>query len=84
MSIDLLPSYPLSVKASIITTEAAQVQKGIVDLVNKHGIKKLVMGAETENCMKVRKVSSSKASSVAKMRLGSVRCGLRIKGNTFG
>ncbi|PSR90065.1 Serine/threonine-protein kinase [Actinidia chinensis var. chinensis] len=53
------------VKASVIATEAAQVQCGIVDLVNKHGIKKLVMGAKTENCMKVRR-SSSKASYVAK------------------
>ncbi|PON36720.1 Tyrosine-protein kinase [Parasponia andersonii] len=48
------------VSASIITIEADQVQKGIVNLVNKHGIRKLVMGAVPENCMKVKK-SSSKA-----------------------
>lgn len=33
------------VEASIITTECDQVQKGIVQLVNKHGVRKLVMGA---------------------------------------
>uniref|UniRef100_A0A5B7A0Y5 RING-type E3 ubiquitin transferase n=1 Tax=Davidia involucrata TaxID=16924 RepID=A0A5B7A0Y5_DAVIN len=53
------------VKASIITTEADQVQKGIIDLVNKYGIRQLVMGAEPENCMKVKK-SSSKVSYAAK------------------
>ncbi|KAK9279071.1 hypothetical protein L1049_012746 [Liquidambar formosana] len=53
------------VKASIITIEADQVQKGIVDLVNRHRIRKLVMGAVPENCMKVRK-SSSKANYAAK------------------
>lgn len=53
------------VKASVIVTEASQVQKEIVDLVNKHGIRKLVMGAVPENCMKVKK-SSSKASYAAK------------------
>lgn len=53
------------VKASIITVESDQVQKGIVDLVNRHGIRKLVMGAVPENCMKVRK-SSSKANFAAK------------------
>ena len=48
LSIILWKPISFQVKASIIATEAAQVQKGIVDLVNKHGIKKLVMGAETE------------------------------------
>ncbi|KAA8549261.1 hypothetical protein F0562_000945 [Nyssa sinensis] len=48
------------VKASIITTEADRVQKGIIYLVNKYGIRLLVMGAVPENCMKVKK-SSSKA-----------------------
>ena len=38
----------LQVKASAITIEADYVQKGIVDLVNKHGIRKLVMGAVPE------------------------------------
>ncbi|KAF8402902.1 hypothetical protein HHK36_010994 [Tetracentron sinense] len=52
------------VKASIITVEAEQVQKGIVDLVNKHGIRKLVMGAVPENCIKVK--NSSKANYAAK------------------
>ena len=35
-------------KASSVTIEADQVQKGIVDLVNEHGIRKLVMGAVPE------------------------------------
>ncbi|XP_062084945.1 U-box domain-containing protein 33-like [Humulus lupulus] len=46
------------VTASIITVEANQVQKGIVDLVNEYGIRKLVMGAVSENCMKLKKRSS--------------------------
>ncbi|EXC10642.1 U-box domain-containing protein 33 [Morus notabilis] len=53
------------VNASIITIEAEQVQKGIVDLVNENGIRKLVMGAVPENCMKVKK-GSSKANYAAK------------------
>lgn len=40
-----LQVFSLQVKATILTIEADQVQKGIVDLVNKHGIRKLVMGA---------------------------------------
>ncbi|TKY48424.1 U-box domain-containing protein 33 [Spatholobus suberectus] len=36
------------VKASIIVTEADQVHKGIVDLVIKHNIQKLVIGAVPE------------------------------------
>ncbi|OIW09178.1 hypothetical protein TanjilG_11316 [Lupinus angustifolius] len=43
------------VKASIIMTEAGQVQKGIVDLVMRHHIRKLVIGAVPENCMKVKR-----------------------------
>ncbi|XAR58997.1 Ubiquitin--protein ligase [Bertholletia excelsa] len=53
------------VKASVIATEAAQVKKGIVDLVNKYGIRKLVMGAELDNCMKVKQ-KTSKASYAAR------------------
>ena len=44
----LLISITLQVKASILTIEADQVQKGIVDLVNRHGIRKLVIGAMPE------------------------------------
>ncbi|CBI16147.3 unnamed protein product, partial [Vitis vinifera] len=56
----------MKVKPSIITIEADHVQKGIVDLVNRHGIRKLVMGGTVpENCMKV-KMSSSKANYAAK------------------
>lgn len=36
----------LQVNASIIATEADQVQKAIIELVNIHGIRKLVIGAE--------------------------------------
>lgn len=53
------------VNASIVTIEAEKVQKGIVDLVSKNGIRRLVMGAVPENCMKVKK-SSSKANYAAK------------------
>ncbi|XP_043700749.1 U-box domain-containing protein 33-like [Telopea speciosissima] len=53
------------VKARVITIEATQVKKGIVDLVNIHNIRKLVMGAPPANCMKVKK-TSSKANFAAK------------------
>uniref|UniRef100_A0A2N9ECU7 Uncharacterized protein n=2 Tax=Fagus sylvatica TaxID=28930 RepID=A0A2N9ECU7_FAGSY len=53
------------VQARIVTIEADQVQKGIVDLVNRNGIRKLVMGAVPENCMKVKK-SSRKANYAVK------------------
>ncbi|CAJ1955734.1 unnamed protein product [Sphenostylis stenocarpa] len=53
------------VKASIIVTEADQVQNGIVDLVVKHNIQKLVIGAVPENCMKLKR-SSGKANFTAK------------------
>jgi hypothetical protein len=36
------------VKASVIVAETDQIQKGIVDLVVSHNIRKLVIGAETE------------------------------------
>ncbi|KAK9170494.1 hypothetical protein Syun_002634 [Stephania yunnanensis] len=53
------------VKASIITIENDQVHKGIIELVNVHGIRKLVMGAPPYNCMKVKK-SSGKATYASK------------------
>ncbi|KAJ6984395.1 U-box domain-containing protein 33-like [Populus alba x Populus x berolinensis] len=53
------------VEATIIIIENDQVHKGIVELVNRHGVRKLVMGAVTENCMKVKK-SSSKENYAAK------------------
>ncbi|XP_042511611.1 U-box domain-containing protein 33-like isoform X2 [Macadamia integrifolia] len=53
------------VKAVVITIEAAQVKKGIIDLVNIHSIRKLVMGVVPDNCMKVKK-TSSKANFAAK------------------
>ncbi|KAL8129029.1 hypothetical protein V2J09_018184 [Rumex salicifolius] len=46
------------VKASIKTTEAEQVQTGLVDLINKHHIRKLVMGDVPKNWMSVKKSSS--------------------------
>ncbi|XP_043720102.1 U-box domain-containing protein 33-like [Telopea speciosissima] len=57
--------WKAQVKAGVITIEAAQVKKGIVDLVNKHSIRKLVMGAVPDHCMKVKK-TSSKANFAAK------------------
>ncbi|KAF5727384.1 U-box domain-containing protein kinase family protein isoform 1 [Tripterygium wilfordii] len=53
------------VTASAICTEADQVQKEIVELVSRHRIRKLVMGAVPEKCMKVKK-SSGKARYAAK------------------
>uniref|UniRef100_A0A2P2LV02 RING-type E3 ubiquitin transferase n=1 Tax=Rhizophora mucronata TaxID=61149 RepID=A0A2P2LV02_RHIMU len=53
------------VEVSMVTTECDQVQKGIVELVTNHSVRKLVMGAVPENCMKVKK-SSSKANYAAK------------------
>ncbi|XP_076934284.1 U-box domain-containing protein 33-like [Bidens hawaiensis] len=53
------------VKAYVVTTENDQVRKGIMDLVNKYRVQKLVMGAAPENWMKVKK-KSSKSSYAAK------------------
>ncbi|KAJ9548174.1 hypothetical protein OSB04_020717 [Centaurea solstitialis] len=53
------------VKACVVTTENEQVRKGIVDLVNEYGVRKLVMGAAQETWMKVKK-NSSKSSYAAK------------------
>ncbi|XP_010557275.1 PREDICTED: U-box domain-containing protein 33-like [Tarenaya hassleriana] len=52
------------VKASVLVTEADQVARGILELINRHCIKKLVMGAVPESCMKMR--SSSKAFYASK------------------
>nr|GMD73478.1 U-box domain-containing protein 33-like [Ipomoea batatas] len=52
------------VKMSIITTEAGEVQKGIVDLVKEHNIRKLVFGAIPDSTK--AKKSSRKASYVAR------------------
>lgn len=38
----------LQVEASVITMESDQVHKGIVELVNRHSVRKLVMGAVPE------------------------------------
>ncbi|KAK7257810.1 hypothetical protein RIF29_32049 [Crotalaria pallida] len=53
------------VKASIVVVEADIVHKGIVDLVIEHNIRKLVIGATPENCMKVKR-NSSKANYASK------------------
>ncbi|KAI3772339.1 hypothetical protein L6452_03523 [Arctium lappa] len=53
------------VKACVVTTENDQVRKGIVDLVNEFGVRKLVMGAAQETWIKVKK-NSSKSSYAAK------------------
>lgn len=38
----------MQVEATIVTIESDQVHKGIVELVNRNGVRKLVMGAVTE------------------------------------
>ncbi|KAL7153687.1 hypothetical protein ABFS83_04G185100 [Erythranthe nasuta] len=53
------------VKASVITIEADDVQRGILNLVNRHGVRKLVVGA-IPDFMKGKK-SSCKACLVAKI-----------------
>ncbi|KAJ7012588.1 U-box domain-containing protein 33-like [Populus alba x Populus x berolinensis] len=55
----------VQVEATIVTIESDQVHKGIVELVNRHGVRKLVMGAVKESCMKVKK-SSCKENYAAK------------------
>ncbi|KVI11961.1 hypothetical protein Ccrd_009623 [Cynara cardunculus var. scolymus] len=61
----VVDTYTAFVKACVVTTENDQVRKGIVDLVNEFGVRKLVMGAASENWMKVKK-NSNKSSFVAK------------------
>uniref|UniRef100_A0A1D1Y0E0 RING-type E3 ubiquitin transferase n=1 Tax=Anthurium amnicola TaxID=1678845 RepID=A0A1D1Y0E0_9ARAE len=52
------------VHAHIITIVSENVQKGITDLVNQHDIRKLVMGAPSENFVKVKRSSSKVAYTV--------------------
>ncbi|TKY67348.1 U-box domain-containing protein 33 [Spatholobus suberectus] len=52
------------VRASSVIGEADQVQKGIVELVTVHNIRKLVIGAIPKNCMRVKR-NSSKANYAA-------------------
>jgi K+-sensing histidine kinase KdpD len=40
--------FIVQVEATIVTIESDQVHKGIVELVNRHGVRKLVMGAVKE------------------------------------
>ncbi|KAF2300362.1 hypothetical protein GH714_012450 [Hevea brasiliensis] len=65
LEIFLAICHRAKVEASIVTTDCDQVQKGIVELLNRHDARMLVMGAVPENCMKVKK-SSNKANYVAK------------------
>ncbi|KAI4368833.1 hypothetical protein MLD38_017345 [Melastoma candidum] len=48
----------LKVEASVIVSQDEHVPTGIVEMVSRHGIRRLVMGAVPENCMKVKKGSS--------------------------
>lgn len=41
------------------TTEADQVHEGIIEMVKRHGIRKLVMGTKLESYMKVKKRAPS-------------------------
>uniref|UniRef100_A0A1S4E4K3 RING-type E3 ubiquitin transferase n=1 Tax=Cucumis melo TaxID=3656 RepID=A0A1S4E4K3_CUCME len=55
------------VKAGIVMMEAEQVQIGIVDLVNKYNVRKLVMGTMADSCVRMKvKKSSSKADYAAR------------------
>ncbi|KAL9247665.1 hypothetical protein vseg_021073 [Gypsophila vaccaria] len=58
--------HQVKVKASFISSEAEKVHNGLVDLVLKHGIQKLVMGSFSQNFVKLT-TNSSKASYAAKM-----------------
>ncbi|XP_054811487.1 U-box domain-containing protein 33-like isoform X2 [Prosopis cineraria] len=53
------------VEATSVIGEAEQAQKGIIDLIIKHGVRKLVIGAVPDNRMKVRR-NSKKANYAAK------------------
>ncbi|KAF9665511.1 hypothetical protein SADUNF_Sadunf16G0130400 [Salix dunnii] len=61
----LIICHRAKVEATIVTIESDQVHKGIVELVNRHGVRKLVMGTVTDNYMKVKK-SSCKENYVVK------------------
>ncbi|KAI0509839.1 hypothetical protein KFK09_010436 [Dendrobium nobile] len=50
--------YRSQVQAKVILVEAEYIQKGIVDVVKKHAIRKLVMGASPDRCFKVKGVFS--------------------------
>ncbi|XP_020695411.1 U-box domain-containing protein 33 [Dendrobium catenatum] len=50
--------YRSQVQAKVILVEAEYIQKGIVDVVKKHAIRKLVMGASPDRCFKVKSVFS--------------------------
>lgn len=55
------------VKAGTVIMEAEQVQIGIVDLVNKYKVRKLVMGTMADSCVRMKvKKSSSKADYAAR------------------
>ncbi|XP_068642247.1 U-box domain-containing protein 33-like isoform X2 [Aristolochia californica] len=67
---DMLRNYlsicgRLKVQISIAAIEAGQIHRGIVDLVTRYGIRKLVMGAAPDSCMKVKR-SSDQARNTAK------------------
>lgn len=66
------------VKASIVSTEADQVHKEIVNLVRTQDIRKLVIGA-LPDCMKLKK-GSTKASYAAKMAPSSCEIWFVSKG----
>ncbi|KAH9609779.1 hypothetical protein KSS87_012769 [Heliosperma pusillum] len=55
--------FNAKVKASLITSEAEQVHKGLAEVVFNHDIQKLIIGSVSGNCVKV---NSSKANHAAK------------------
>ncbi|KAL0918094.1 hypothetical protein M5K25_010084 [Dendrobium thyrsiflorum] len=50
--------YRSQVQPKVILVEAEYIQKGIVDVVKKHAIRKLVMGASPDKCFKVKGIFS--------------------------
>lgn len=50
--------YRSQVQPKVILVEAEHIQKGIIDVVHKYAIRKLVMGASSAKCFKVKGIFS--------------------------
>lgn len=57
--------HKAKVEANVISIEDDQIHRGIVELVKRHGVQRLVMGAAPEICMKLKK-SPSKVNYTVK------------------
>ncbi|XP_023539312.1 U-box domain-containing protein 33-like isoform X1 [Cucurbita pepo subsp. pepo] len=71
------------VQAERLCAEAESIEKGIVDMISLHGIKKLVMGAAVDKCYSRRMVDlkSKKAFYVRSQALASCHIEFICKGN---